>query len=294
MLAGSTLVVFGFGKNTQPPELFVQILHKLGNPGADGRKIVVVQLLPLGSRCAEQGSAGQAEILPLGVQVLGKQKILLLSPYASDNSLGCVVTKQSKNSDCLPGYLFQGAQQGCFFIQRVPGIREKHGRNIQAPVFDKSAGRGIPGGVATGFKGCPQSTGGERTGIRFTPDQLFSGKLHNHPAVTGGRNEGIVFFRSNARHGLEPVGIVGRTLLKSPDFHGFRDFIGHVQRKCRSGLDAGFPSLVDMSGQALLHDSLIKHITAENLRDIQNLGHISGTFLSNHFRGKYHLCSTIA
>ena len=288
MLTGRALVVLGFGEDAQPPELLIQILHELRNPGTDGRKIVVIQLLTLGSRRAKQSPAGQAQILPLGVQILGKQKILLLSPHAGDNSLGFVVAKQPQDADCLPGYLLQRTQQRRFLIERVSGVGEEHSRDVQTSVFDKCAGCWIPGGVTTGFKGCPQSTGGERTGIRFTPDQLFSGKLHNHPAVTGGRNEGIVFFRSNARHGLEPVGIVGRTLLKSPDFHGFRDFIGHVQRKCRSGLDAALPSLVDMGGQALLHYRLVEHITAEKLRDIQNLGHISDTFLSNHFRGKYH------
>ena len=52
VLTGATSVVFGLGQDAQPPELFVQVLHKGRNTGADGAVIVVAHFLALGRRSA--------------------------------------------------------------------------------------------------------------------------------------------------------------------------------------------------------------------------------------------------
>ena len=161
MLAGCALVVLCFGENAQPPQLLIQILHEFGYPGTDGGEIVVVQLLSLGRGCAEKSSACQAQILPLGVQVLGQKEILLLSAHAGDDPVGFRVAKKPQNADGFPGNLLQRAQQRGLLVQRITGIGEKHGGNIQAAVLDKGAGRGVPGGVASGLEGCPQTARGE-------------------------------------------------------------------------------------------------------------------------------------
>ena len=94
VLAGSTLVVLGLAEDSQPPQLFIQIFHEGGNPGPDGSEVVVVQFLTLGRLSAEQSTAGQAQILPLCVQILGQQEILLLRTHRGDNALGFGVTEQ--------------------------------------------------------------------------------------------------------------------------------------------------------------------------------------------------------
>ena len=54
MLTGRTFVVLGFGKDTEPPKLFVQILHEIRNSGTDGSEIVIIQLLTLSGACTEE------------------------------------------------------------------------------------------------------------------------------------------------------------------------------------------------------------------------------------------------
>ena len=54
MLAGSDLVVLGLGRNTQLPQLFVQLLHERGNFGADDAEVVLFQLLTLGRGSADR------------------------------------------------------------------------------------------------------------------------------------------------------------------------------------------------------------------------------------------------
>ena len=48
VLRGSHLVVLGFCRYAQLPELVVQLLHKGCNPGLDAAEVVIVQLLALG------------------------------------------------------------------------------------------------------------------------------------------------------------------------------------------------------------------------------------------------------
>ena len=94
--------MFGLGENAQPPQLLVQILHKLRDSGPDSGKVMVVQLLTLGSGCAEEGPACKPQILPLGVQVLRQQKIFLLRAYAGDDPLRLGVAEEPQNTDGLP------------------------------------------------------------------------------------------------------------------------------------------------------------------------------------------------
>ena len=77
--------------------------------------------------------------------------------YAQENT--CLHAPE--NPDSLPGDLLHGAQQRCLLIQSLPGIGEEAGGDVQAPVLHEGVRGGIPGGVAPGFKGGPQTAGGE-------------------------------------------------------------------------------------------------------------------------------------
>ena len=102
MLTGGPLIVLGLGENAQPPQLLVQILLKLRDSGPDSGKVMVVQLLTLGSGRTEEGPTGKPQILPLGVQVLRQQKIFLLRAYAGDDPLRLGVAEKPQNADGLP------------------------------------------------------------------------------------------------------------------------------------------------------------------------------------------------
>ena len=63
MLTGSNFVVLGLGGNAQLPQLFVQLLHKLGDLGTNDTEVVLFQLLTLGRGSTEQGAAGEDQVL---------------------------------------------------------------------------------------------------------------------------------------------------------------------------------------------------------------------------------------
>ena len=92
--------------------------------------------------------------------------------------------------------------------------------------LDEGKGGGIPGGVAPGLKGGPQTAGGEGRSVRFALDQAFSRKLQDDPAVVGGGEEGVVFARGDIGHRLEPVGEMGGAFFHGPLLHGLSDLIG--------------------------------------------------------------------
>ena len=265
--------MLGFAEDTQAPELFIQILHKGGNTGTDGAKIMVIQFLSLGRLCAKERTSGEAQVLPLGIQILGQQEILLLRTHTGNDPLGSLVSEQPQDADRFPADFLHRAKQRGLLIQRFSGIGEETGGNIQASVLDKGTGSRVPGGIATGFKGRPKAAGGEGTGIRFTLDQLFSGELHDDAAITRGADEGVMLFRGDTGHGLEPMGIVGSPLFQGPELHALRDLVGYVQRKLGTRCNAVFPGAVDMAGKPLLHSGLVKYITTEYFRNIQNLTH---------------------
>ena len=65
MLCGSNLIVTGFSRNAQLPQLFVHILHVCTNSLTDASEVVILQLLALGGHRAEQSSSGIYQILSL-------------------------------------------------------------------------------------------------------------------------------------------------------------------------------------------------------------------------------------
>ena len=159
------------GKDAKTPQLFIQILHKVGDPGADGAEIVIIQLLTLGRLCAKEGTAGQPQVFTLGVNTLGNQEILLLRADADLDTLGLIIAKQTQNTQSFPGNFIQGAQQGRFLVQGFSGVGEEAGGYVQTAVFYKSKCGRIPGGVATCFEGGAQTTGGKTGSVRLTTNQ---------------------------------------------------------------------------------------------------------------------------
>ena len=60
---GGHFVVLGLGGHAQLPQLFVQFLHESGDFGADDAEVMLFELLTLGRGSAEQGAAGQDQVL---------------------------------------------------------------------------------------------------------------------------------------------------------------------------------------------------------------------------------------
>ena len=106
VLRRSDLVVLGLGEYAELPQLLVEILHKGGDSGLDRAEIVVVQLLTLGRFCAEQGSAGQLEVLAPVVELLVDQEVLLLGTDGGDNARHVRFAQQMEDLDRLGAQAF--------------------------------------------------------------------------------------------------------------------------------------------------------------------------------------------
>ena len=87
MLCGRYLVVLGFCKNTQLPQLVVQLFHKCLNAWLYNSEIVILKLLPLRRLCTEKGTTRIYKVLALVVNVLVYKEIFLLGAYRGFNRL---------------------------------------------------------------------------------------------------------------------------------------------------------------------------------------------------------------
>ncbi len=84
-LAGGHLVVAGLGRDAEAPQLAVEIHHERQDPLADRAEVLVLQLLALGRRGAEQRPAGQEEVGPLLGEPAVDQEVLLLGPDVGED-----------------------------------------------------------------------------------------------------------------------------------------------------------------------------------------------------------------
>ena len=284
VLGGSHLVVLRLGQHAQLPQLLIQLPHKRGYPGLDSAVIVVVQLLPLGGTGTEQRAAAQLQILALAVYLLVDQEVLLLRAYLRRDMLRLGVAEQPQDTDALPVQHTHRAQQRRFFVQRLPTVRAENGRDIQRLVLDESVGGGVPGGVAAGFKCSAQTAGGEGGGVRLALAQFLGAQLHDHAVFAVAGDEAVVFFGGNAGHRLEPVGVMGGTLLNGPILHGIGDLAGGGTIQRRSLGQALLPFLVGGGGETLLHLLLTKHHFAKQSGNVRGLFTHCGI---NPFKIKY-------
>lgn len=78
VLRRSNLIVFGFCKDAQFPELFVKIMHEVRDPILQRAEVVVIQFLPLGRLCTEKGAAAVDQVTTLLIQFLVDEEIFLL------------------------------------------------------------------------------------------------------------------------------------------------------------------------------------------------------------------------
>ena len=261
MLAGGHLVVLGLGGHAQLPQHVVQLLHESGHPGPDGAKVVLLQLLALGGRRAEQGAAGQDQVLPGLVVLLAHQEILLLGAHGGGH-MGGLLAKQPEDALRLDGQGLHRAQQGGLHVQGLAGVADEGGGDAQHVVLDKGVAGGVPGGVAAGLAGGPQAAGGEGGGVGLAADQLLAAELHDGGAVAHRADKAVVLFAGDAGQRLEPVGVVGRAQLHGPALHDAGHDVGHFDVQGGALVQGVLQALIGGAGQALLHHVLVEDLAA--------------------------------
>src|SRR5699024_9653269 len=118
---------------------------------------------------------------------------------------------------------FYGPEQGSFKVQGFAGIRNKNGGNTErAPhsqIQYESGRRRIPGGIAPGFEGRPQSAVRQAGSIGFLLYERIAVKIFNGCSVITDTEKSVVFFSRCAGQRLKPVRIMTHTFVDGPCPH---------------------------------------------------------------------------
>ena len=114
-LAGRHLVVAGLGRDAQAPQLAVEIHHEGEDPLADRAEVLVLELLALGRRGAEQGAAGEHEVGPLLGEAAVDEEVLLLGPDVGEHAAwrSCCRTSAGRAAPACPGPPASAAAGSC-------------------------------------------------------------------------------------------------------------------------------------------------------------------------------------
>ena len=133
----------------------------------------------------------------------------------------------------------------------------------------------VPDRITPGLKSGAQPAGREGRRIRFTLDQLFSGKTHQDFS-TWKRccDKTVMLFCSNSRKRLKPVCIMCCPFFYSPLLHFMGNHISHLRRQFFPLQNRLFQILVNLFRQTLLHDSVIKHVLSKNFSYVCILAHM--------------------
>ena len=129
MLGRRHLIVLCLCRDSQPPQLLIDILHEGGYAGSQRPVIVIVKLLSLGRHRPEQSAAGIDQILALVEGRLVNQKVFLLRTDIGAHFLRVRIVKQTKKPQRLPVQHVHGTQERRFEIKRLPIVGTERGRN---------------------------------------------------------------------------------------------------------------------------------------------------------------------
>ena len=268
MLAGSYFVVLGLGRDAQLPQLFVQLLHESGDLGADDAEVVLFQLLTLGGRCAEEGAAGEDEVLTGLVVFFLNKEVLLLGADGGGDVIH-ILAEQLQDTDRLIGQCVHGTQQGGLLIQSLAGVADECGGDAQHVILHECVAGGVPCSVAAGLAGGAQTAGGEGRCIGLAAHQLLAGKLHDGGAVAHRGNKAIVLLTGDAGQRLEPVGVVGGTQLHGPALHHAGHNVCHLNVQRSTLVQGVLQALIGCARQALLHHMFVKDLAAVDFHNIR-------------------------
>ena len=261
VLGGGHLVVLGLGGDAQLPQLLVQLLHELGDHRADDAEVVLLQLLTLGGRGAEQGAAGEDDVKTLLVVLLADEEVFLLGADGGHHAVH-VLAEQVQHLAGLIGDGLHGAQQRGLFVQRLAGVGAEGGGDAQNVILHKGVGGGVPGGVAAGLTGGAQAAGGEGGGVRLALDELLAGELHDGGAVRLGADKTVMLLAGDAGERLEPVGVMGGALLDGPALHDAGHHVGDLDVQRLALFNGGLEALVSGAGEPFAHLMIVKDFAA--------------------------------
>ena len=186
VLGRRDLVMLGFRKNAELPQLLVKLFHERGNARLYRPVIMIIQLLALGRLRAEERSAGVHYILALFINAFVDEEIFLLRADGGLDRGHIIVAEKLQHTQSLTVESLHRAQKRRFLIQCLAAVGAKRCRYAKDVILYKRIRGRVPRSVAARFKRCAQSSRREARRIRLALNKLLAGKLHDYSAVIAG------------------------------------------------------------------------------------------------------------
>ena len=147
VLARCDLVVLGLCRHAQLPELLVELLHVVVHRRTDGTEVMLLHLLALARRCAEERAPGEDQVLALLVILLLDEEVFLLGADCGGDARH-VLPEVRQHLACLRRYGLHRTQKRRLLVKRLACVTAERRRNAQHLVLDERIARGIPRRIA--------------------------------------------------------------------------------------------------------------------------------------------------
>ncbi len=243
MLARCNLVVLGLCRDAELPELVVELLHELVHGRTDGAEVVLLELLALGRLAAEEGAAREDQVRTLLVVVLLDQEVLLLRADGREDAVR-ILAEEGKHTLCLLLECDLGTQKRRLLVESLARVGDEGRRDAEHLVLDEGRRGRIPDRVAAGLERGTKAARREARCIRLTLDKLLAAEGHEHGAVFARVDERVMLLGRDAGEWLEPVRVVGRTMLERPLLHRMGNLVRDIDVQRIAVLDDGLQLLV--------------------------------------------------
>ena len=225
-LGGRDLVVPRLRRDAELPEALLDLGHEREDARTDRAEVVVVELLVLRGRGAEDRAPRLQQVGTLQVEAAVDEEVLLLGAER-DRDVRLLLPELPHQPLRRARDGLDGAQERRLHVERVARERAERRRDaerraVRVPLDERRRGR-IPRRVAARLERRAQPARRERRGVRLAADQVLAGEpLHR---LRGARRlqEGVVLLGRAARQRLKPVREVRRALFKRPGLHALGD-----------------------------------------------------------------------
>ena len=266
VLTRGNLVVLGLGRHAQLPELFVELLHEVVHRRADGTEVVLLHLLALARRRAEERAPCEYQVLTLLVVLLLDEEVLLLGTDRGGDTRH-ILAEIRQHLARLRRHGLHRAQERRLLVERLAGVATERRGDAQHLVLDERVARGIPCRIAARLERGANAAGRKTRRIGLALDEGLARKLHDGTPICLRVEERVVLLGRDARQRLEPMRVMRGTVRDGPFLHGVRDHVGDLDVERLALLDRLGQRLVSRRRQQLLHRVVVEHQRAVFLSD---------------------------
>ena len=173
MLCRGDLVVLRARGDAERPQLVVELLHELVDGRADRAEVVLLELLALARRIAEQRASRKDQVLATCVFVLGNQEELLLGADGDAHALRMLTEQRERAPDLRFDGVHRTQKRG-LLVERLARVAAACRGDAQHLILDERVARGIPCRVAARIERGAQTARREARRIGLALDELLA------------------------------------------------------------------------------------------------------------------------